>query len=558
MSQSGCVWTTDDLPQLTDPATVARGRAYVRSGRVVSVEHHDDAVLAQVQGTELHSIRLGDRSWECDCPAGVRGTFCKHCVAALIAATEQGAQEDRPDGETVKEDHDPVGDWLEDLAAPDLLGLLRHAASQVAGVADLLAQEYLGANDDVTRLAAEVERELSPRRPFYDYGAANAYATQAQGLLDVLHDRSAQPSVELLRIVQRAIALTVRTVLRSDESSGYQGDQVRGLLDLHRDIAAGLTGALPRAERRTLATWLHDFRFAGKQDVFEVNIDDYADVLEEDGVARYRSLVEKSAAAGAAAIAVQYARGRLAVLDHDAEAIVRIFGGNLTQQHDAISVMQGLDQAGMPDLAVQHAELGLSLPRTHRARELVDRLVQDALERGDLEAAVVLRRDDFEALPGTQSFGAYRSAAKAVGRWESARARAEALLAHRSPREWIGRLLHDRRDDEAWAFATAHPDAASVAGAWETLCARHAATEPQDTLPVYRDQIESLLRTTDRRNYSAACRLLVSLRNASARADKEDEFVAFVAEVTEVGRRRPAFLQELRNARLIDADGAAV
>ena len=364
--------------------------------------------------------------------------------------------------------------------------------------------------------------------------------------------------MELLRIVQRAIVLMVRTVLRSDESSGYQGDQVRGLLDLHRDIAAGLTGSLDRAERRTLATWLHDFRFAGKQDVFEVNIDDYAGVLEQDGVARYRTLVERSAAAGAATVAVEYARGRLAVLDRDAEAIVRIFGGDLTQQHDAISVMQGLDQAGMPELAVKHAELGLRMPRTHRARELVDRLVQDAVERGDLEAAVVLRHDDFEALPGTQSFGAYRAAAEAVGRWESTRARAESLLAFRSPREWIGRLLHDRRDDEAWAFAIAHPDAASVAGAWETLCARRAATQPQDTLPVYRDQIESLLRTTDRRNYSAACRLLVSMRNASARAGRDDEFGAFLAEVIEVGRHRPAFLQELRNARLIDADGAAV
>jgi hypothetical protein len=48
------------------------------------------------------------------------------------------------------------------------------------------------------------------------------------------------------------------------------------------------------------------------------------------------------------------------------------------------------------------------------------------------------------------------------------------------------------------------------------------------------------------------------MRNASVRAGRDDEFGTFLAEVIEVGRHRPAFLQELRNARLIDADGAAV
>ena len=47
------MWTSDDIPELTDPATASRGRAYVRSGRVVAVEHRGDVVLADVQGSEL-------------------------------------------------------------------------------------------------------------------------------------------------------------------------------------------------------------------------------------------------------------------------------------------------------------------------------------------------------------------------------------------------------------------------------------------------------------------------------------------------------------------------
>jgi hypothetical protein len=77
-------------------------------------------------------------------------------------------------------------------------------------------------------------------------------------------------------------------------------------------------------------------------------------------------------------------------------------------------------------------------------------------------------------------------------------------------------------------------------------------TAPADTLPVYRRLVEETLRTADRRNYTAACRLLVRQRDASALAGVDAEFEAFVAQVAETGRRRPTFLHELRRARLID------
>ena len=540
------MWTSGDISDLTDPATASRGRAYVRSGRVVAVEHRGDVVLAEVQGSELYRVRLGDRSWECDCPVGVTGAFCKHCAAVVIAVDDEEASHAAPPGG----DHDPVGAWLDGLATPDLRELLRGASAHVDGAGDFLAREYLAANDDLTELAAEVDSVLRSRRSFYEYGQANSYAREAQGILDILHDRRDRPSVELLTIVQRAITLTVRTILRSDDSSGYQGEQVRGLLDLHRHVAGALAGDLDPARRRALATWLHAFRFAGKQDVFEVDVDAYGEVLRADGVERYRALVEKSAAAGIEGFAVEYARGRLAILDRDAEAIVRVFGGDLSQQHHALNLVAALDEAGMPRLAVQYAEQGLSLPRTHRTHELVDRLVRDAVERGDLEAALTLRRTDFRALPGARSFGAYRSAAEAVGVWAAEQTAAESVLAARAPREWLGVLMNERRDDEAWDFAMAHPAAAS--SAWETLCDRRVTTAPADTLPVYRSLVEETLRTADRRNYTAACRLLVRQRDASALAGVDAEFEAFVAQVAEAGRRRPTFMHELRRARLID------
>jgi len=481
------------LTTLTDPATISRGRAYVRSGRVVELSERGGILRAQVQGSDLYRVRLTGSGWEYDCPVGVTGALCKHCVAVVIAV-EEGADDGAigPDDPGQRDagppDPDPTWSWLADLPRAELLDLLRHAVGQVDGLFDLLAREYLSSSDDVAALRAEVDHSLAPRRRFYEYREANAYAHEAEGLVQVIEDLAERPTPELVRVVERAIELTVRTILRSDGSSGYQGDQVRRLLDAHARAAAALPASLDPAGRRRLATWLHTFRFSGKQDVFEVDVDAYAAALGDDGVAHYRGLVERSADAGSDKFAVRHARTRLAILDRDAEAIVRVVGGDLTAQHQAIAVVEALDDAGLGRLAVQHAAHGLALPRTHRHQVLVDRLAADAVERGDLTEAVSLRRDHFRIDPGGLTFAALRSAAADAGAWAAERTPAEGRLAEHRPDAHVAMLLGEDRNDEAWAFAMAQPQAATAAAAWERLCGRRAVTAPADTLPGFPDR----------------------------------------------------------------------
>ena len=387
---------------------------------------------------------------------------------------------------------------------------MRRAVGQVDGLSDLLAREHLVATDDVPALCEEVEHTLAPRRRFYEYREANAYALEAEGLVQVIEE--------------------------------------------HAGAAAALPGSLDRAGRRRLATWLHKFRFSGEQDFFEVDVDAYAAALGDDGVAHYRALIERSADAGGEEFAVTHARTRLAILDRDPQAIVRVVGGDLTTQHQAIAVVEALDDAGLGRLAVQHASRGLVLPRTHRHRVLVDRLVVDAVERGDLAEAVALRCDHFRIEPTGVTFAALRSAAEDAGTWAQERAAAEGRLAEHRPHDHITMLLGEERDDEAWAFAMTHPQAASAAGAWERLCRRRAITAPADTLPVYRELVTATLRTTDRGAYVAGARMLERMRSAALAAGREAEFRAYLTETVEANRRRPACLQLFRAQGLIRAD----
>jgi hypothetical protein len=80
----------------------------------------------------------------------------------------------------------------------------------------------------------------------------------------------AEPSRELVELLERAVAHVVRVILNTDDSSGLIGDVARDLLDLHAKACdAGV------ADPTRLARWMFRFRFAD-QDFFEADPVRYA------------------------------------------------------------------------------------------------------------------------------------------------------------------------------------------------------------------------------------------------------------------------------------------
>ncbi len=546
--------TFADLAELTDPGTLGRGRAYARQGRVEVLERRRGELRAEVVGSETYHVRIGEESWRCDCPVGASGALCKHCVAVVVIAEEEDDEDDTAGPEAAP---DPAEAWLAGLDADDLRGLLHEAVSEIPGVAELVSRAYIASTDDLTALRSEVEDTLKPRRRFYEYGQANRYASEAEPLLQLLADRAERPSAELLEVVERAVALTVRTILRSDDSSGAQGDQIHRLLDLHAEVATGIAGSLAPKQRRRLAQWLHRFAFSDQQDFFEVDVDRYADALRDDGVAGYRRLVDASArTAGEHAFSVRYARGRLAILDRDPDRIVSVIGEGLRTQYHVLRVVEALDEAGLPDLAVRYAERGLGLAHSPHAAALVQRLVDDATAHGASDRVLTLRRDAFGRDPSWRTLADLREAAEAAGTWQAESAAAEQRLAETRPWDWIGVLLGAGRDEEAWTFAVDHPDAAG--GQWETLCARRARTSPAETVPHYQRLVTEALTTTGRGSYVTAARLLVRLRSACTAAGTPEAFAEFMAATAEANRRRPTCIDEFVRAGLIRRDGSVV
>ena len=92
------VLTLRAIQKLANTGTLLRGKAYFHDGAVGLLDADEYEVRTSVQGTECHRVRLaagsdGELEYECDCPVGDDGTFCRHAVAVALSWLENSGEE---------------------------------------------------------------------------------------------------------------------------------------------------------------------------------------------------------------------------------------------------------------------------------------------------------------------------------------------------------------------------------------------------------------------------------------------------------------------------------
>ncbi|WP_152545426.1 hypothetical protein [Microbacterium sp. CH12i] len=442
---------------------------------------------------------------------------------------------------------DALDRWLSSLDAESLRALIDDARRGVPDLADWLDTQRAASSDDPAELRAIVDRAFTPHRRFYDYWQANEYAAQTHDVVGLLAQRSLHATPGLIPVIERAITLTTRAILKSDDSSGAQGDVVRTLLDAHAAAVCTTTPALTQPEQTRLVKWIVKYRYDGKQDFFDPDIVAYAPGLSAKSIEQYRQAV--------AAIDLgeygKYPLTRLAVLDRDRDAIVAANGGEPGNALVAARLVGDLAEAGLHTDAVAYARIGIAMDGRGWDQKLVTFLVDDAFTRADPEDAVALRRDWFHRFPSASAFASLRDTSSLANLWHRERAAAEALLEQRSPDAFITYLLGEDRVDEAWDFAIDGSSPASNASVWLNLAEKRALTHPADTLPIYREIITDTLTVTDKRNYRSAAKILKTMRVVAAAAGADFEFDSFLAETVEQNRRRPTCIEAFARAGLI-------
>ena len=436
----------------------------------------------------------------------------------------------------------PVEQLIGGLTVDELRELVSAAVDRHADVerqVRLIAGRGAG---DLAQLRAEMDRGLRTRR-FLGYRESGGWARAAQPVVAELENAvEAAPSRELVELLEWALGHVVKVIKHADDSDGLIGDLARKLLALHaRACDAGVAGG---AE---LAAWMVRFGF-DDQDFFEIDPVRYASALGEAGLAAYRGAV--GARRDGDSFAVRYARERLAVLDRDVEAVVRLLGGDLTTPHQFIRVAEAMRELGLEDDALAWAKRGIAQTNGWQTYELYDLAwaVHDAREE-PLEV-LALRRAQHERIPSLSTYRALRRAAEALEAWPLEQDAARATLQRADVRGFVDALLGDDEVELAWSAAAAAPQDALGSDLWLRLAENSERERPADALAVYQRIADEVLEKADRRAYRSAARILQRARAAEQAAGELDAFSDHLARLREQHRRRPTLIAILDKANL--------
>ncbi|MGH9128598.1 MAG: hypothetical protein ACRDY2_06455 [Acidimicrobiales bacterium] len=435
---------------------------------------------------------------------------------------------------------------IEKVDPEDLREIVGRAADRHEDVARAVRLAATRGSGDLSQLRAEIDRGLRTRR-YLGYRESGGWAMQAGPIVEAIGEAvGSTPSADLVALIERAIGHVVKVILKADDSDGKIGDLARELLDLHaRACDAG------SADPIKLARWMVRFRF-DDQDFFEVDPVRYADALGELGLAAYRREVNQRIEAGAGdSFAATYAQERLAVLDGDTEALVKLLGGDLSRPYQFIRVAEAMLELGRDDDVLSWATRGIAGCSGWQVAQLYDLAAGVHDRRGEDQEVLRLRREQHQRMPSSSTYGLLRACSEACGVWLTERPAARAVLTEHDLGGLVDVLLADGEPEVAWQVPRAHPEWDPGPQRWMRLAEAREASAPGDALDAYLRLADLQLETTGKAAYVRAVAILKKATQAARAADHREEFAERVAALRETHRRRPTFIAVLDKARLV-------
>jgi uncharacterized Zn finger protein len=567
--------TSDLLHEIAGETTYARGLAYAQEGRVEAFSIQDGVLFAQVRGTEVYSVRVDSEkprlSFDCTCPVGEELRFCKHCVAAGLAWLM-----DRGDVPMEKKRRQPAEDpmdrvraFLEGQDAATLREWLLAEADANENLRDrlLLRDAATGADAaSLKRLRAAIDRATAIA-DFIDYDEAPSYAAVLDEMVDGIASVAEGNASAAIEVAEHAIWQVEDALQSVDDSDGMVGDVLRRLQEIHHDAC---TAARP--DPAALARRLFEGEMRSDFDTFYGAAETYAELLGEAGLAEYRRLAraqwdglpplgpgERDTDSGTRRWTITNMMEALAKAGGDVEELVAVRSRDLSQPHAFLKIAEIYREAGEHEEAMVWARRGLESFPSYQDSRLLTFLADEHHRRGEHEQAMELAWQVFAARPFLAEYQLLKQHADRSRAWKTWRDRAlehirqeagrritvsEAYgLSARGPEsrtELVRVFLWEGDAEAAWREAQEGGCAPEL---WLQLARLRKADHPEESLSVYRTQVDRILIDTGERAYAEAIKLLPHVRELMERV--EDDFTAYLAELRVTHKRRRKLMEML-------------
>ncbi|MEC4014917.1 SWIM zinc finger family protein [Streptomyces sp. H27-D2] len=544
----------NDLRESAGARSFERGLGYVDA--VTGLEVGDGWFTATVHGGDAYEVEITDDgddgvSGECDCPYGLEGNFCKHCVAVGLVVLRQADLIPRQRTAAAARAGN-LESWLESLDRDALLALLRQ---QLADDRDLRRRLELRAATAVSDIAAVRDRIADllatgrfSRHGYVDYADSRAYGEQAGEAVAAIESLTASgQAAEAVGLARWAIRLLGEAYEQIDDSSGYVGSVAADLMAAHLDACR-----VARPDPEETARWLVGHQLGNDNDATDADPVDYREVLGERGLAQVRELATEAWQRKPSGWAEKYLMERLEKAEGDVDALVAVCAADLAPNGAThLRIALELDAAGREAEALAWAERGLKDTEgsVHVDSRLMDWVCARYERSGRAAEAVTVRRGRLRADRSLAAYQNLRTVARTVGCWESEREAALGLLrsdAARQRQGWGGgpvlvdALLDDGDPDAAWEAAADRADDRQ----WLTLADRVKDSRPADALGVYLRLAEPLKQVAGDGNYQQLARLLLGARTCHEKLGTQEEFAGYLAALR-AGQKRKRNLMKI-------------
>jgi tetratricopeptide (TPR) repeat protein len=579
----------DRVVALADDRFLERGQRYATEGRVHAVDEDDSAIAGTVSGTHDYEVRIWvedlDLAYACDCPIGVDGTFCKHLVALAIAwldRSSDGSGAKRPDPRASRDRTRPitmtdVRTYLDGQDHGTLVEMILAEADRDEGLRErLLLRTTLAASAGAG--AGQIRRAIDRAvrvQGFVDYGGAYDYARGIHDAIDLIEGllKDGQPAV-VIELSEHALRRVEQAIETVDDSDGEMGGLLERLQELH--LAACRAG---RPDPEELATRLFAWELGDEWDVFHGAPETYADVLGVTGLAGYRRLAQAEWAK-VPALGPESGEGRpyssrryrvtsimesLARAAGDVDELVAVKSRDLSVAYHFFEIAQVCLDAEREDEALDWAERGVRAFPTATDSRLRELLAELYHRRSRHEEAMALIWAEFLEDPSLERYRLLKAHADRVETWPVWRTRAleaarDSIVreqgAARPASHWwespadgsaLVRIhLWEGEPERAWQEAVVLGCSDAL---WHELAVKREPEHPDDALPIYQREVDTMLDTKRNEGYEAAVKLLGRIRALMTRLGNEGTFPGYLAAVRAAHGRKRNFIKLLDKAR---------
>jgi len=405
-------------------------------------------------------------------------------------------------------------------------------------------------------LADAVLPLIRTRADLHRWSASNAHGRQMHQAVDVLEAaiQGTDPS-QVYAVTHKALVSAVKVIARADDSSGIIGDACRRLLALHPK-----TAARARVPAGRLVDWMITFQFDGDVDYFELDPVAYAPALGENGMAVYRAKLDERRARLAPQPSkspswsvpdrherwvLEWNDRRLAVLDHDIEAIILTHAKDRKVAAWFQDTAEAFEEIGEMALAIDWARRGMDVGPSHQSLQAAEfwcRMLQHHRPAEFLDARLLT----FHRWPSSTTAARLHVAAGPA--WPSHREEVLAALASRPADAVLFALLTLKDARLAWDLA--HSLHLDDDRAWHELIKAYEKIDPVAVLPIHTRLVEKDLVQADAQRYRLAARRLVTMRKIATGTSRAADVDALIKDLRENNRHRPRLQQEFDRAGL--------